>query len=286
MKQEQVDKAAKMQAQVMASPLVKAGTGLVSLASSRVGMRTKSGRVKKGDASTDLMSSSPVMPSDSSLAMEEGLSADASILSEHELKAAAAAGAAATAAAIANSGKISAPNGAVTYSTLTTTTIIGEQTFATTAVCNATTGQRVCSSSTGLGGGEPSMSRLEHIRMTKQQSSAMLAAYEAAGTRAVKLVKTPLGFGMEFGPHGTVLSVRPDSQAARAGIQKGSRLFSVNDKPISATEELKVLLTNVMIGASVVVGVGGEPSPPPSPPEARQSDPAAPEPTCVVPRSC
>ena len=83
------------------------------------------------------------------------------------------------------------------------------------------------------------------------QAAARSAAAPSPATDGVQLKQTPLGFGMEVGADGVVGSVQPDSQAARAGVQVGQRIATVD----GAEGDVIKLLKAPPIGATVTLGL-------------------------------
>ena len=77
--------------------------------------------------------------------------------------------------------------------------------------------------------------------------------------RLVKLVKTPLGLGMELGADSTVSSVQPHSQAERAGIKVGDVVLTIDGAPCRSSEELAAALRDAAVGRTLVLGVGPSP---------------------------
>jgi len=77
----------------------------------------------------------------------------------------------------------------------------------------------------------------------------------AAPTRSVELVKTPLGFGVDFGDSTVVEAVKPDSQAARAGVAVGERVATVNGAAVATSAELQAALEAAGVGSTVVLGL-------------------------------
>ena len=78
--------------------------------------------------------------------------------------------------------------------------------------------------------------------------------------RLVKLVKTPLGLGMELGADNTVSSVQPHSQAERGGIKVGDVVLTIDGAPCRSSEELTAAMRDAAVGRTLVLGVGPIPS--------------------------
>ena len=74
----------------------------------------------------------------------------------------------------------------------------------------------------------------------------------SATTYTAVLKRTPLGLGCSLDDDSVVTEVRADSQAARAGIQRGDQVLSVNAEPIKAKRGAALLL-GLPFGSSVEI---------------------------------
>ena len=74
----------------------------------------------------------------------------------------------------------------------------------------------------------------------------------SATTYTAVLKSTPLGLGCSLDDDSVVTEVRADSQAARAGIQRGDQVLSVNAEPIKAKRGAALLL-GLPFGSSVEI---------------------------------
>ena len=132
---------------------------------------------------------------------------------------------------------------------------------------NSTTAPSIVRSKTD-GGEESVIKTLGRGLATRHEprQTARQTASSVVVVRQLQLRQTPLGYGMEVGADGVVASVRAGSQAARAGVQAGERIVSVDGtrvdggatgggatpgQPLDARELLKASVT----GATVALGV-------------------------------
>ena len=105
-----------------------------------------------------------------------------------------------------------------------------------------------------------SLSPVDSVRISDSAPATPLVANSSAAdaTRSLRLVATPLGFGMEFGGDLAVISVKRDSQAARSGAKLGDVVRAVNGLAVGSLEELQTALAAVPIGSTVVLDVVAE----------------------------
>ena len=75
----------------------------------------------------------------------------------------------------------------------------------------------------------------------------------SATTYTAVLKKTPLGLGCSLDENSVVTDVRADSQAARAGIQRGDQILSGNGEAIKAKRGAALLLQGLPFGGSLEV---------------------------------
>ena len=108
-----------------------------------------------------------------------------------------------------------------------------------------------------------------------QEGTAAAGAGAPPTTYTATLKKTPLGLGCSFDGESVVTEVRADSQAARAGLQRGDQLLAVNGE---SPEEggVDALLQDLPVGCSFEVKLSRgaarptqtpPPTAPPSPPD-------------------
>ena len=102
-------------------------------------------------------------------------------------------------------------------------------------------------------GGSPKVTKV--TKVTKVPKVPKVPMGETS-TLSVELVKTPLGFGIDFGAGTKVVeAVKPDSQAARAGVAPGKRVATVDGAVVATAAELQAALKAVSVGDTVVLGL-------------------------------
>ena len=106
-------------------------------------------------------------------------------------------------------------------------------------------------------GSRSSLGTLVHPGAARRATAAPLKTSPPPSLRMAGMVKTPLGLGVDFGASNVVEAVRPDSQAARAGMVVGERLATFNGASVATAAELEAALAELAIGAIVVLGMHG-----------------------------